>query len=53
MGFTSNHGFLGYEGEVQKTLSKKKKIDRRKTLKNEEKEKRRIQRKSNNSNEHL
>ena len=37
---------------VQETLQKKK-TDRRKTLKNEEKEKQRVQGKSNNSNKHL
>ena len=35
--------FSWLDGWVQKTLKKKKKTDKRKTLKNEEKEKRRIQ----------
>ena len=39
-------------GGVQKK-EEKKKTDRRKTLKSEEKEKQRIQRKSNNKNIHL
>ena len=34
-------------------IEKKKKTDRRKTLKNEDKEKRRIQGKSNNNNKHV
>ena len=38
------------KGRVQKTLKKKKKTDRRLTLKNEEKEKRKIQGKSKTTN---
>ena len=40
-------------GGMQKTLKKKEKTDGTITLKNEEKEKRRIQGKPNNNNKHL
>ena len=40
-------------GRVAENIEEKIKTGRRKTLINEDKEKRRIQRKSNNSNEHL
>ena len=52
MVFTYNHGFLGYGVECE-NIEEKKKTDRRKTLKSEEKEKRRIQGKWNNNNIHL
>ena len=38
---------------MQKTLKKKKKTERRKTLKNKTKEKRKIQGKENNKNKYL
>ena len=41
------------KGRGAENIEKKKKTDGRKTLKNEEKEKRRIQGKSNNNNKHL
>ena len=40
-------------GRGAENIEKKTKTDRRKTLKNEEKEKQKIQGKSNNNNKHL
>ena len=40
-------------GRGAENIEKKNKTDRRKTLKNEDKEKQRIQGKSNNNNEHI
>ena len=54
MGFTQNYDFLCYERGAEPIQKKKKKnTNTRKTLKYEAKEKRRIQGKINNNNEHL
>ena len=52
MGFTQNYDFLCYERGAE-PIQKRKNTNTRKILKYEAKEKRRIQGKTNNNNEHL
>ena len=52
MVFTWNHGFLSL-GEGRRNIEKEQENSRKKTLKNEKKEKWRMQRKSSNNNKYL